>query len=787
MTKKISKNIIDDRFFKLINESDDGIVVVNRQGKILYSNPRTAQLFGNRARELQGNIFGLSFTQDKPVEIQIPRSSDDIIDVELRVSDTSWEGEDALLYNLRDITDRKETERSLMRSRELLKQKAEVGKVGAWEINVYNMAVYLSEQTKIMHEVPEDYQPAFQEAISFYKGDSRQKIRNALKNAMENGIDFDLELEFTTYRGKDLWVRATGKPKMAAGKCIRLSGTFQDITERKKSEIELRKSEERMKMVLQNVPVISWMVTVTDGIMKVDYISPNVEDIMGITRQDIADDIKNWFSIIHPEHQEETYSKFTQFLQGKTDWNIDYRIIKDGKERWLHSYGEFLEEKEQERKIVVGIVSDITDRKNWEKQILDKNSKIERQNEEYLTINEELNESLDRIKLINESLEKAKEKAEESDRLKSAFLANISHEIRTPMNGILGFASLLREPKLSKEKSEQYIGIIEKSGERMLTIINDLVDISRIEAGIVRINKGPFHLNNLLGEIVNFFAPEAEARGIKLFYQSCLTDKNDVVNSDRNKIQQVLINLVKNALKFTYKGSIKIGCKYEKDFMLYVEDTGVGIPEQKQQEVFERFSQVESSDGKLKEGTGLGLSIARSFVEMLGGEIGLKSTPGKGSVFYFSLPGSLTSGKKIRPKKKAEKSRNLYFQKPTNILIVEDDPFSRRYLMELLNSEKVTLHQSVNGKEAVELIQSTPSIDLVLMDLRMPIMSGFEAISHIKKQRPELPIIVQTAFTSAKEQQLARKVGCDDFISKPIDPDKLYQIIATHLSFSSTI
>ena len=236
-------------------------------------------------------------------------------------------------------------------------------------------------------------------------------------------------------------------------------------------------------------------------------------------------------------------------------------------------------------------------------------------------------------------LTKAKERAEESDRLKSAFLANMSHEIRTPMNGLLGFAELLGEPDLVGDKQQYYISIIEKSGKRMLSIINDIIDISKIESGLMNVNISKVNINKQTEYIKTVFKPEVEEKGIKLSIKNGLADKLSMVETDREKLYAILINLVKNAIKFTKSGNIEMGYKKRRDWLeFYVKDTGIGIPLEKQKSIFERFVQADSSDVKAFDGTGLGLSISKSYVEMLGGSIWVESIEGVGSTFYFRLP-----------------------------------------------------------------------------------------------------------------------------------------------------
>jgi len=278
-----------------------------------------------------------------------------------------------------------------------------------------------------------------------------------------------------------------------------------------------------------------------------------------------------------------------------------------------------------------------------------------------------LSQKLEREKLLvidtNRNLEKmvsertkellrAKEQAEESDRLKSAFLANMSHEIRTPMNGILGFSELLKEPGLSGAQQKEYIKIIEKSGNRMLNIINDIIDISKIEAGLMTLNIADSNINNQIQYIYNFFQPEAEAKKIKLSIETPLPPENVIIRTDREKVYAILTNLVKNALKYTEKGSIHFGYTYDpnqqyRELRFFVKDTGIGIPAPRQKAIFERFIQADIVDKMARQGAGLGLSISKAYVEMLGGSIWLESQENSGSTFYFTLPYNPVSKKVV--------------------------------------------------------------------------------------------------------------------------------------------
>ena len=374
---------------------------------------------------------------------------------------------------------------------------------------------------------------------------------------------------------------------------------------------------------------------------------------------------------------------------------------------------------------------------------------------------------------------KAKEKAEESERLKSSFLANMSHEIRTPMNGILGFADLLKKPNLDGEMQQRYIGIIEKAGARMLNIINDIVSISKIESGLMEFHRQESNINEQIVFIYNFFKPEVE--GIDIDYRYQLTSEEAFIMIDREKVYAVLTNLVKNAIKYTEKGSIEFGYKKRDDLLeFYVKDTGIGIPKDRHEAIFERFIQADIADKNAFQGAGLGLSISKAYVEMLGGEIWVESEEGKGSVFYFTIPyhnQKVIEGTEFKDIKVVSKFKSIDKLK---ILIVEDDEISEELIEIAVKSIGKEILKATTGEEAVEACIKSPDIDLVLMDIQLPIMNGYEATKQIRSFNKDVVIIAQTAFALRGDKEKSIAAGCNDYITKPINSQDLILKITEH-------
>ncbi len=369
---------------------------------------------------------------------------------------------------------------------------------------------------------------------------------------------------------------------------------------------------------------------------------------------------------------------------------------------------------------------------------------------------------------------KAKERAEESDRLKSAFLTNMSHEIRTPMNGILGFASLLKNPKLTPSEAQEYFNIIEKSGMRMLNIINDLITISKLESGLMDLIFTSTNINAQMGFMLNLFKAEAYQKGIRLSLNNSLPSRETTITTDREKFNSVLANLLRNALKFTQKGTVEFGYQEKGDKLeFYVTDTGIGIPEEKQKAIFERFIQVDSSLSRGYEGAGLGLSISKAYIELLGGEMWVKSELGKGTSFFFNLPYRKHLMTSTTPVDLTFSENGSKYHNKT-VLIVEDDDDSLMYLSIFLRNTGCKIFKAGTGVQAVELCHHHPEISLVLMDIKMPQMNGYLAAKLIKEFRPNLPIIAQSAYylDMGKYGEIF-----SSFLPKPVSPEELKQRI----------
>jgi PAS domain S-box-containing protein len=387
------------------------------------------------------------------------------------------------------------------------------------------------------------------------------------------------------------------------------------------------------------------------------------------------------------------------------------------------------------------------------------------------------------IKLTEQELIKAKEHAEESDRLKTVFLQNMSHEIRTPMNAIMGFSEMLVKNYNNKPKLEKFTGIITQRCADLLDIINDLLDIAKIESGQLPVSIEKCNLNVLFAELTLFFTEHQKRVGkqqIKFSLQVQGDTSNIFMATDKGKLKQIFINLISNAFKFTEAGTIEGGCKFDtnSNLIFYVSDTGIGIQPDKQKMIFDRFAQVEQSPNRLYGGTGLGLSIVKGLIGLLGGEMFLESQFAKGSTFSFTIPYKEISESPNESLVHEEPAEYKFSNK--TILIVEDDLYNADYLKEILTEIGLNTLHAEFGKKAIEISISQP-VDLVLMDIRLPDIDGYEATKQIRQHKPNLKIIAQTAYASHVDKQKAIDAGCNDYISKPTKPEALLSLINKHL------
>lgn len=589
---------------------------------------------------------------------------------------------------------------------------------------------------------PEDVTDDFGPIAKVIHPDDAAKVINDIEYSAKHLTFFTCEFRVQIPGKPVQWILSNSTPERLPDGSVTWYGFNVNITNSKKSGEQLFK-------LSRAVEQSSNAIIITDITGTIEYANPAASELTGYANEELTG--CNTRVLKSGEHTPEYYSHLWNTISSGKIWVGELRNRrKDGELYWQAT-------------TISPIINDRGEVVN------------------YLAINKDV--TLE--KRMAAELNEAKERAEESDRLKSAFLANMSHEIRTPMNGILGFSNLLKEPGLTGDQQQEYIQIIEKSGARMLNIINDITEIAKIESGLMNINSTRTNINEQIDYVYNLFIAEAEAKRILFLCKKPLFVKDTVINTDREKLLGILSNLVKNAIKFTSKGTIELGfTKGEEYLEFFVKDTGVGVPANRQKAIFERFVQADILNIKASQGAGLGLSISKAYVEMLGGKIWVESVEGKGSTFFFTLP--LDKDKKSKGLSKNLKIDNNMEESidKLKILIAEDDETSELLLELGVRKICKEMLKTRSGIEAVNICRANPDIDLVFMDIQMPGINGYEATRQIRTFNKDVVIIAQTAYGLSGDREKSIEAGCNDYISKPICISDLLTIIKKNLSHS---
>lgn len=576
---------------------------------------------------------------------------------------------------------------------------------------------------------------------------TRETVDDPVKKVLKSGqiIGLANHTILLSKDGSQYQIADSGAPVTDQdGKISGVVLVFRNVTEEYRIQEILEKNEERYRSLIENSH---------DGIFlfynnRFEFVNQRFEQIMEYSSVEIND--INFNTMIAPECQEFIYKRINEKNKEKLSSKFEFTgISKSGKKLPLEVSVNYIPYKEGFAS--QGIIRDISQTKKHETELIE-----------------------------------AKENAEESDRLKSVFLATMSHELRTPLNAVIGFSDLI-QPDLPLDEILHFSEIISMSGKHLLGVIEDVFDISLIETGDIKIETEPLSISTVLDEVHEIVKNEQVLQNkehLDLIPDNTLENLDSILFSDQKRIKQILINLLKNALKFTNKGSVTFGCTWheenqEKFILFYVKDSGIGIPQNMQKQIFEVFRQGDESHTRIFGGTGLGLTICKKLTNLMGGDIWVESEEGHGANFYFTIPftdkseASLDSSS-IEPA--------LNFTNKT-VLIAEDDETCFAFLEALLSPKGMNCVWVNDGDEALAYCQENNQIDLLLMDINMPKMNGYIATEQIKKIRPEIPIIAQTAFAIEGDKEKILAAGCDYYISKPINKNDLFNKIL--LSFES--
>ena len=746
------------------------ILSLDKKGKITLLNESGHRFLGYQSGELIGkNWFTTCVPQDDVKELKavfkkiMKGELNDLENYESDVRTKSGEIRTILWHNNllkndkgkitgtlnsgEDITERKRAEDLLAASERKYRNIMDNSSSSVFIKDLNGKYLYINRKFEEMHKISNDEVQALTDYDLFDYELAEQFRKNDLEIIQtKKSVNFEEEVP---WKGIKRTLLSTKFPLLdKEGQTFAVCGIATDITGRKKAENELRRvkdeieiNEERFRKAQEAGHIGSWEYNLQTNEFWGSDEAKRIYNLDVNKKEFPEEEVMN---IVVEEDRDIVNQAMIDLVQKNKPYDIIFEIIpkNTSDSKTIHSMAELERDEFGNPLKVTGVLRDITQQKKLEQQLI-----------------------------------AAKDKAEEADQLKSAFLANMSHEIRTPMNGIIGFTNLIKENDLPADQHRKFIDIIQKSGNRMLETVNALIDISKIETGQVSVELGTVDVNKELIQSVDFFRVEAKLKGLDLTLEKQLPDTEPPLKTDKQKLNSIFTNFIKNAIKYTDNGFIKVGLERKEDHLhFYVKDSGIGVPKNRQKAIFNRFEQADIKDTRAFQGSGLGLAIVKAYVEMLNGEVGVESDEGKGSLFWVKLPveqnkipKQQTAGRKPDPE-----TNDLTGLK---ILIAEDDEVSWKHLFILLESSSREILHSTTGRETIELCKEHHDTDLVLMDVKMPDINGYDATKEIRKFNTDVTIIAQTAYALPGERDKALAAGCDEYISKPIDKEELFRII----------
>jgi PAS domain S-box-containing protein len=647
-----------------------------------------------------------------------------------------------------DITTQKHRE-------SLLNEAQKIAHVGAWEYDLITGKIFWTEEVYRIHELPLDFHIDFGTIMLYYMPESRTKLLDAITRAIENKESYDLELKFKSEKGRELWVKAIGKPIISKGKVVKLCGAFQDITQTKDALSRLRESEKKLNEAQELAHLSSWEHDLVTG--EISWSGETFRQF-GMPADATVPGFGEFIKMIHPDDIPLMKENFESAINEGKPYEMETRnILPDGSVRYYLAKCKPVSVNGKVVKLM-GTGLDITAIKHTELELI-----------------------------------RAKEEAEYAGRIKHQFLSTMSHEIRTPMNAVIGMTHLLLQEDPKPEQTEN-LNTLKFASENLLVLINDILDYSKIEEGKIVFEKIDFNLKDLINSIKNShrFSAEEKEINLRITMDAAIPD---IIVGDPVRISQILNNLVGNAIKFTEKGKVNVNMELLSEINGHVtvkfdiSDTGIGIAQDKLEAIFERFTQASSEITRNFGGTGLGLAICKKLLLLQGSDLYVKSEVGKGTTFYFSLSFEKSMVRRISP------SVNLKDIDPSrlegiSVLMAEDNAINRLVAGKFLSKWGILLDHAENGLVAWNMVKKK-RYDVVLMDLQMPEMDGYTATMKIRQEDDpwlkKMPIIALTASIMIEIQGRAHEAGMSDFVTKPINPNELCEKLIKNLVFTDSL
>lgn len=762
---------LNDDISNLLDSTDIGTLFLDNNLKIRKFTPALNQLFNLNENDIGRPITSFASTFDEDTRKQLIKDSKqalnklttlesevitddgDIFLRKVRPFVTTDKLIDGVVITFVNITSLKAIEKDLIHTTQELNNAQKIAKMGSWYFNIASGEVIWTEELYRMYGLdPGTPAPPFSEHENLFTKQSWELLSKTLENTFENKIPYNLELEMKNNGSSIGWMRAMGEPVInEQGELEGLRGIAQDITQEKQLLEQVKYEKEFSKQVSDSTSMGIYIFDVNKG--SNIYMNRHYSELLGYSIDEINSMSETEFiELFHPDDRGDVIEHMAEVMSGQYKVEIEYRF-KHKKGHWVWCYS-------------IDSPFDI-----------DENGKVNSFIGVFLDISQK--------KKTEHALKVAKKKAEDANAQKNSFLANMSHEIRTPISSILGFLDFLKNDDLSPDDREQFIEIIETNSTQLLNLIEDILDLSKIEANQITLNIAPVDLEKLIDDLFKTFSTKiiaAEKNDLDLKIEIPQKNAIKILHTDSIRLNQILSNLLGNAIKFSSSGTISFGYRKEKNMLkFFVKDEGIGMKEDMLDKVFTRFKQVHDVRHQAQfGGTGLGLSICHELVEMLGGEISVTSEFGKGSTFMFTLPlqdlKSKTKADKVEVNNDTdsdpEKNYNLAGKR---ILVVDDEATIRLYYRKIFEVNNIDILIAKDGKEAVEIYKANKDIDLVLMDIRMPIMGGIEATKLIMEHNPEAKIIAQTAYTMNNENKTVKEIGCVDYLSKPISKPLLLE------------